>query len=326
MPKGIDWEAQIGRRLRLRDLHAFCTVAHAGSMGKAAQQLRVSQPAISKVIADLEHLIGVRLLDRSRKGVEPTIYGQVLLRHGLVAFDELKQSIRNIEFLADPATGELRIGSPASMSATFLPRIVRRFGEKYPGVVLHLSDVPSPGSPVSMDRGLHDRKHDLVLARLSNPLADPRSMDGVNVDYLFDDPLVITAGKRNRLAARRKVDFTELVNEPWILPAPHSWQYRVLAEAFHARGLDVPKSSVVAYSVHIIGDFLARSPFVTALPRSWVQHNSFKALPVELPTPPWQVAILTLKNRTLSPVVERFIECAREVTKSLVPQLRARKS
>jgi DNA-binding transcriptional LysR family regulator len=314
MAKGIDWEAQIGRRLRLRDLHAFCTVSNAGSMGKAAQQLGVSQPAISKVIADLEHLIGVRLLDRSRKGVEPTIYGQMLLRHGLVAFDELKQSIRNIEFLAEPAAGELRIGSPESMSATILPRMMQRFTERYPRVVLHMNDVPSP---VYKDRGLHDRKHDLVLARLSNPLAEPQAMDGVKVDHLFDDPLVVTAGKQNRLARRRKIGLAELINEPWILPPPYSWNYRVLAEVFHAQGLDMPKSNIVTYSVHIIGHFLAHGPFVTALPRSWVEHNSFKVLPIELPVRPWPVAILTLKNRTLSPVVERFIECAREIVKPL---------
>jgi DNA-binding transcriptional LysR family regulator len=85
MSKGIDWEAQIGRRLRLRDLHAFFTVVHCGSMAKAAVQLGVSQPAVSKVVADLEHALGVRLLDRNRRGVEPTIYGQALLKRGLVA-------------------------------------------------------------------------------------------------------------------------------------------------------------------------------------------------------------------------------------------------
>jgi DNA-binding transcriptional LysR family regulator len=324
MAKGIDWEAQIGRRLRLRDLHAFCTVAHAGSMGKAAQQLGVSQPAISKTVADLEHLIGARLFDRSRKGIEPTAYGRVLLRHGLVAFEELKQGIRHIEFLGDPASGELRIGSPASMSATILPRIVRRFGEKYPRVVCHVSDVP--GTTYYAARGLHNRERDLVLARLSNPLADPRSMDDFNVDHLFEDPLVVTAGKQNRLAGRRKIDFAELANEPWILPEPHSWRHRVLTDAFRARGLEMPKSSIVAYSVHIVGDFLAHGPFVTVLPRSWVKYNSFKELPIELPAPPWSVAIMTLKDRTLSPAVGRFIECAREVTKSFVPQPRARQS
>jgi DNA-binding transcriptional LysR family regulator len=100
MLRKIDWESQIGRRLRLRDLHVFSTVIQRGSMAKAAQQLDVSQPAVSEVIADLEHALGVRLVDRSAQGVAPTIYGDALLRRSVAVFDELKQSIRDIEFLS----------------------------------------------------------------------------------------------------------------------------------------------------------------------------------------------------------------------------------
>jgi DNA-binding transcriptional LysR family regulator len=313
MAKGIDWEAQIGRRLRLRDLHAFFTVVHSGSMHKAARQLGVSQPAISKVIADLEHLLGVRLLDRSRRGVDATIYGRTLLKHGLVAFDELKQSVRNIEFLADPAAGDLKIGAPESIAATVLPKIVQLFSEKSPRVVLYVDNVPSPAFK---DRGLHDRKHDLVLARLRTPLPDDHLVDDLNAEYLFDDPLVAAAGTQSRWTRRRKIDLAELIDEPWILAPPHTWNYLGLAEAFHARGLDMPRSSLVTFSMHLVGHFLANGPFITTSPRSWVHHNSLKVLPIDLPARPWPVVILTLKNRTLSPVVERFIECAREVTKS----------
>ena len=111
MVRKIDWESQIGRRLRLRDLHVFSTVVQCGSMAKAAQQLGVSQPAVSEVIADLEHALGVRLLDRSSQGIEPTIYGDALLKRSVAVFDELKQSIRDIEFLSDATTGEVRIGT-----------------------------------------------------------------------------------------------------------------------------------------------------------------------------------------------------------------------
>src|SRR6185295_11410230 len=110
MLRKIDWESQIGRRLRLRDLHVFATAVQRGSMAKAAQQLGVSQPAVSEVISDLEHALGVRLLDRSAKGVEPTIYGDALLKRSVAAFDELKQSVRDIAFLSNPTEGELRIG------------------------------------------------------------------------------------------------------------------------------------------------------------------------------------------------------------------------
>src|SRR5690349_15713098 len=110
MARKIDWESQIGRRLRLRDLHVFFTVVQRGSMAKAAAQLGVSQPAVSEVIGGLEEALGVRLLDRSARGVEPTVYGQALLKRSTIVFDELKQSIRDMEFLADPTVGDLRIG------------------------------------------------------------------------------------------------------------------------------------------------------------------------------------------------------------------------
>src|SRR5215471_4947461 len=110
MARLTNWENQIGRRLRLRDLHVLFTVAERGSMAKAAAELGVSQPAISDVIANLEHSLGVRLLDRSPQGVEPTIYGRALLKRSLAAFDELMQGIRDIDFLSDPKVGEVRFG------------------------------------------------------------------------------------------------------------------------------------------------------------------------------------------------------------------------
>src|SRR5437588_27271 len=86
------------------------------SIAKAAADLRITQPAVSRIIAELEHALGVKLLDRSPRGVEVTMYGRALLRHGAVAFDEIKQAIREIEFLANPNVGEIRIGCPESIA------------------------------------------------------------------------------------------------------------------------------------------------------------------------------------------------------------------
>src|SRR5712692_5554865 len=106
MSSAMDWNEQsVGRHLKLRDLNVLLTVAKCGSMGKAAVQLSVSQPAISKVIAEMEHTLGVRLLDRGPRGVEPTIFARALLDRGLIAFDELKQAMKHIAFLADPTAG-----------------------------------------------------------------------------------------------------------------------------------------------------------------------------------------------------------------------------
>src|ERR1700676_4342562 len=106
MSAGMQLSDRIGRRMKLQDLHVLVTVVQAGSMGKAAQRLNISQPAISRSIAELEGALGVRLLDRHRQGVEPTAYGRALLDCGVAVFDDLRQGVKNIEFLADPAAGE----------------------------------------------------------------------------------------------------------------------------------------------------------------------------------------------------------------------------
>jgi DNA-binding transcriptional LysR family regulator len=123
----MEWESRLGRRLRVRDLHILSTVVKCRSMAKAARQLAMSQPSISEAIANLEHVLGVRLLDRSPRGVEPTIYGNAVIRRSVAVFDELKQTVKDIEFLSDPTTGELSIGCPESIAATVLPWMVERF-------------------------------------------------------------------------------------------------------------------------------------------------------------------------------------------------------
>lgn len=312
MARKIDWERQIGRRLRLRDLHIFLTVMQCSSMAKAAAELGVSQPAVSEVIAGLEHTLGVRLLDRSPHGVEPTMYGRVLLKGGMVALDELKQCIRQIEFLGDKQVGELRIGSPESIAASVLPPVIRQFYEAYPNVLLSVNEISSP--PAHWPE-LRDRQLDVVLERLARPLG--KEGDDLNVEVLFSDEMVIAAGAQSPWARRSKVDIAELADEPWILMPTDSWNYKLLAQAFEERGLPRPKVTLSTFSVHLRVNLLASSRFLTVFPRSVLRVNEglypVKILPVALPEPPspWPVVVVTLKNRTLSPVVSVFVEMLR---------------
>src|SRR5262245_52877471 len=94
------WDERIGRRLKLRDLHISMAVAERGTMARAASSLAMSQPAVSRAIGDMEHTLGLRLLDRSRKGVEPTAYGRALIRRGMAVFDELREGVKELQFLA----------------------------------------------------------------------------------------------------------------------------------------------------------------------------------------------------------------------------------
>jgi DNA-binding transcriptional LysR family regulator len=313
MPRILQWEGEIGRRLLLRDLFVFFAVVRNGSMAKAAAQLNVSTPAISEIIADLEHALGVRLLDRSPQGVTANAYGEAMMRRGAAAFDELKQGVRDIEFLADPKSGEIRIASTDSIAITVLPDIIKHFAREHPRVVVHLDTMPSPATRLP---GLRDRRYDLVLARATPP-SDVHPIDDLNREILFHDPMVVAAGSHPRWAHRRKIDLAELADERWIVPAPGTWIHVHMAEAFRERGLDLPKASLVTIAWPLVADFLADGRFITVCARSLVRRYGLKELPVKLPERPWPVLVVTLKHRTLSPIVDRFINSARDVTKTL---------
>ena len=313
----MPWDERIGRRLKLRDLQVLRAAARLGSLGKAANELAISQPAVSKAIRDLERLMGAQLLERSPTGVEPTIYGAALLNRSVAVFDELKQSVSEIESLGDPTTGEVRVACPLAVASTLIPPALESFVEKYPRAILHFDEVTA----ASMTRNfqeLRERQYDLILERWSPDTAGRAVDDDIHTEFLFDDPLVIVAGSKSKWARRRrKIDLAELLSEPWIMQGHHTWNYRSLTELCRSRKLPMPKASVVTLSISVITHFLANGPFITSMPRSVAYYKSLKVLPVDLPAHPWPVNIARLKNRTLRPIVERFIDHLRVFSKPM---------
>jgi DNA-binding transcriptional LysR family regulator len=293
----------------------------AGSMAQAAAKLRVTQPSVSKAISDLEAALRVQLFERSTRGVTPTMYGAALMKCGTAVFDELKQGIRTIEFLADPTSGELRVGCLGAITATMvLPAAIERFGRQFPRVVLHVDDVASLPALLS---GLRDRKYDLAITRSMQSLA--HDSDDLSLETLFDDRMVVVAGARSRWATRRKIELEELLNEPWILSEPDTWNYARLHEACQAKGLPMPKATLLSLSVPLRAYLIAKGPYIAPLaeasmPLLNAEHRALKVLPVDLPDRPWPVMVAALKNRTQIPLVERFIECVREASKRPTPK------
>src|SRR5260370_6756757 len=201
MVRKIDWDSQIGRRLKLRDLHVFSTVVERGSMAKAAQYLGVSPPAVSEVIAGLEHALGVPLLDRVAQGIEPTIYGGALLKRSVAVFDELKQGIRDIEFLSDATAGEVRIGCMQAPSFSLLPDVILRFSEQYPRIDVHADLIDHS----EVFRGLRERRYDCVLISAQIMLHD-ETADDLKVEALCHDTISVAAGAHSKWAHRRQID------------------------------------------------------------------------------------------------------------------------
>jgi len=307
---------RIGRRIKLKDLHVLMTVVQAGSMGKAAERLKTGQPNISRSIADLEHALGVRLLDRHRQGVEPTEYGRALLDGGATVFDGLRQAVKNIEFLADPTAGEVRVGCNPFVAASFASAIVDRLTRRYPRILIHLV----AGEANILHRELGERNVDLLIARRFGVLADER----LSYEFLFDDSYVVAAGAQNPWVRRRRVALAELGNESWVLTPPETATWSVAMEAFRAVGLDRPRVNVVTLSLETRISLLATGHFLTLLPASAMRFPArrpeLRVLPVELPAARVPNGIVTLKDRTLSSVARLFIETAREAAKPLVRQ------
>ncbi len=310
----MHWADRIGRRLKLRDLHILLAVVQCGSMAKAARQLSVSNPVVSKAISDLEDALEVRLLDRGAQGVEPTIYGRALLDHARSVFDELRQAVKHVEFLADPTAGEAWIGSSIALASGLIAAVIDRLSREHPRLVFHLLAAES-----SMTyRALEERKVDLVVARIFKPIANEQ----MDAEVLYDEQEVIVAGAHNPWTRRRKIELAELMREPWTLPPPDTLSGSVIAEAFRDRGLDLPPTTIITPTVPVRTALLATGRFLTIIPHSVLQFSpnnpALKRLPVELPTTRRPVGIITLKNCILSPVAQLFIGRAREVVKPLV--------
>jgi DNA-binding transcriptional LysR family regulator len=309
----MEWTDRIGRRIKLRDLHILLAVARSGSMGKAAAELAVSQPVVSKSIAELEHAVGLRLLDRGPQGVEPTAYGRALLAASAAAFDELRQGVKALEFLADPAAGELRIGCTEAGAAGFVPVVIDRLRQQHPRVVFHVTTA----DPVTLvERELRGRATELALGATPGPAPGA----DIGVEILFEDRLLVMAGPGSKWHRRRAIPPADLLGEPWILPPPGSKTWHEIVDAFRASGLEPPASHVASFSLPLCHHLLATGRYLAMLPVTMARlngHLPFKPLDVRLRAVTRSIALMTLKNRTLSPLARLFVDCARELAKPL---------
>jgi DNA-binding transcriptional LysR family regulator len=307
----MDWSDRIGRRIRLRDLHIFLTVAKTGSMGRAAIELAVSQPVVSKAMSELEHALGFRLLDRSPQGVEPTRYGRAVIKWGIAAFDDLRHGVNELEFLADPTVGELKVGTLEPLAAGFVMAVVARLSRLYPKVRFEVVT----GDAVLLHAYLRERHVEVVVG----PMTGLDLADDTAVEVLFDERFVVMVGRSSKWARRRNVTLADLMDEPWVFPPLGSNIGAHFTRGFRAAGVEPPRRRVATFSVPLVERLVASESFVTVLSSSMARfgrHLPLKVLPIELPTPPRPTGIVTLKNRLISPLAELFIDCARDLARS----------
>jgi DNA-binding transcriptional LysR family regulator len=302
------------RGMKLRDLDILSAVVLRGSMAKAAADLGISQPAISESIARLETAVDARLLDRTTRGIEPTVFGSALMRRAKIAFDELEQGLQEIASLADPTSGEVRVGCPESLAAGFIPEATARLSRQFPNIRVDVA-LAQPGEQHFQE--LRHRSVDLLMGRLFKPV----TADDVVVEQLCQDAFFVVASANSRWARRRNLSLHDLVDERWILFPVDSLSNRFIEAGFRKAGFELPRNVVTSFSIQMRLHLLGTGDFLTVLHWSVLKFNAkrwgLKILPVCLPCEKMPIATFMAAGRTLSPAVGKFVAELRSVASSL---------
>ncbi|MFO1327026.1 MAG: LysR family transcriptional regulator [Rubrivivax sp.] len=292
------------RRVRLRDLETLAAVVQAGGMRKAATQLHLSQPAVSKAMAELEDAVGLKLMERGRQGIQPTPFGAALASRSEALIDGVRGALRELQELADPGAGEVRLGSMETLHAGVVGATAVALLDRHPRLRLVFE---SGQSPDLIEHFLLRRVVDFVVARPYSPVLPA----AVAAEPLLHDRLLVVAGPQHMLARRRKVDWPELCEQNWILSRNEAQPDSPVTLALAARGLALPPRVMLSGSLMIRLNLLATGRFLTCIPHSLVpflpNRGELRVLPVRLPL--WRTAtmIMTLRGRVQTPAAELFL-------------------
>lgn len=298
----------IARRVSLRELRLLLAVSRSGSILGAAREIGLTQPAVSKAIADLEETLNVELFDRTNRGVEPTPHGRILVQHAFSVLEQMRQAVEELNFLSDSTRGEVRIGGTPVMCGGLLSQAVVAMQAERPGIRYQMLELESE----RLAEEVHRRAIDIGVGR--KPVLHAEGE--IFFDKLFEDRLFVVAGRGHPLATRGTTSLGELATQCWVLPPMGSPVRREVVGAFERAKVKIPQSTVTTMSLLIRYQLLATNRFVTVLHGSLLKFGAvpgfLSVLPVEL-TAAVSIGISHLTNRTLSPASELFIANLRKI-------------
>ncbi len=300
------------RRVTLRELRLLLAVAQSGSILKAASVVGLSQPALSKAIGELESTFGVRLFDRTNRGVSVTPQGEILLRRATGVFEELRQAVEELQSLADAARGELRVGGTPAVCAGLLPHTIGAVRRDRPGFRFHVAELES-GKLASEVAG---RSVDFGIGREHRG----ESSGNLTFERLFDDQLFVVAGAQHPLAARKSVRLEETARHPWVLPSADGAATAHLESQFRLQGLTLPNPTVTTMSMLVRGELAATHSFLTVMYGSILQFGklpaSLRVLPIDLSSG-IPIGMVLVRGRTLAPSAKVFMQALRDVVRPM---------
>jgi len=308
----------IRARLKTRQLLLLAAMEEEGNVRRAAEVLGMAQPAASKLLKDLEDMLGVSLFDRTQQGMRATLYGEVMIRHARMVLSNLSHAHDEISALRAGLTGQVRIGTIAAAGATLVPLAIARIKQSSPLLQIwaHIetSDVLLP----KLAQGELDMMVGRVLER------QDQFRETVRYELLAAEPVCAVVRPGHPLEDIRDLTLRGLVNAGWVLHPPGSVLRHRFDMMFAQIGLTPPQNVVNTGNFLAIVSLLMHSDMMAVLPvevaRQYEGNGVLKRLHIELPCKMDGFGIITRQNQLLSPAAATVLETLRTVASEVYGQ------
>jgi DNA-binding transcriptional LysR family regulator len=302
--------------LKTRQLVLLVELGIHGSILRAAEAANLTQPAASKLLAELEHALGAQLFERLPRGVSPTWYGEIMIRRAGAALAELDAAHQEVMELLSGLSGRVSVGTVLTPSTRLLPDAIRRLKLKHPRVSVAIS---VDTSKVLVER-LRAGELDIVIGRvLDSDIASELHFEVVN-----DEPHSLIVRRGHPLLGRSDLSLQDLSQQSWILPPRGSILRDRLTALFLSQGLDQPADSVETLAMTVSTGLLMGSDMIAALPEELVQAyldaGLLVVLPFDLGLRMDAYGIVTRKQHQLSPGAMAMLEVLRDAVSGKEPE------
>lgn len=290
--------------MELRQLRQFLAVVEFGNLGRAAESLRITTPAISKSLANLETELGVRLADRGPRGVTPTVFGDSLARHARAMIAEVQHATDDIALLQGAGQGRIAVGGTASAGSTLLVRAIAALAKERPGVRIEVTG----GRHETLVDALRNGVLDVVVTGFGAGSPDPDLDERV----LTEDAYAVVVRGDHTLARRRKIHLGDLMDYPWVVASNIAEVVPGWARTFTDQGLTQPQPTIASDSYLFIKSILDEGDFLAVLPRDVISTedaaNAFSILKIDGVSWARRVRVVTRARGTRPPAVGLLLE------------------
>lgn len=301
-------------RLKLRQLRLLTAVAEEGTVLKGSQALNIAQPAATKSIKELEDALGVQLFERSSRGVTPTDFGQVMIKHAKLILTQLRHASEEMQSLDEGLSGRVFVGTLLAASPSLLPRSLAVLMARRPGIAITVTE----GTIDRLMPSLRTGDIDVVLGRLS----EYREREGLQQELLYLDSISIVVRSGHSLTKRQDLKLADLVDQAWIMPPPQTSLRRQLDFAFRREGLEPPIDVIESISILTNHALLTATDMIAAMPHqvACVQAG-LEILPIAIEAASSRIGATTRANVTPSAAAEYFMEIVREIAAEIREEL-----